>query len=461
MNESTDLIVIGAGPAGMAAAATAATLGLTVTVLDEQARCGGQIYRNISKNADKNQELLEILGTDYARGSALAKEFADSDIDYRPDTTVWQVGAGGSVSISRDGKAESIQGRHILVATGALERPVPVPGWTLPGVMSAGAAQTLLKGSAMVPSGRVVIAGSGPLLLLVAQQLAAAGAEVAALLETTKPGAYLAAAGTIFGALKAPEYLRKGLDMRGRVRATGMPWHTGIRGLAAEGEGRLERVSFDDAGKRHSIDADVLLLHEGVVPHVQITRQLGCEHEWVDDQRFWRPVLDDWGGTSIEGISVAGDGGGIGGAEAAAVAGRLAALEIAHRLGVLASGGRDARAQSWRAEWSRHMAIRPLLDRLFRPNPEILVPREDDTVICRCEEITRGEIKDVIRNGIQTLNGVKRVTRAGMGLCQGQTCQQLVARILTEELGLSAADIDPTTARGPVRPLRLGVFANS
>jgi bacterioferritin-associated ferredoxin len=85
----------------------------------------------------------------------------------------------------------------------------------------------------------------------------------------------------------------------------------------------------------------------------------------------------------------------------------------------------------------------------------------DDLVICRCEEITRGEIKDVIRNGIQTLNGVKRVTRAGMGLCQGQTCQQLVARILTEELGLSTADIDPTTARGPVRPLRLGVFANS
>ena len=85
----------------------------------------------------------------------------------------------------------------------------------------------------------------------------------------------------------------------------------------------------------------------------------------------------------------------------------------------------------------------------------------DDLVICRCEEITRGEIKDAIRNGIQTLNGIKRITRAGMGLCQGQTCQQLVARILTEELGLAAADIDPTTARGPVRPLRLEVFANS
>jgi len=459
MNESTDLIVIGAGPAGMAAAATAATLGLTVTVLDEQARCGGQIYRNISKNADKNQELLEILGTDYARGSALAKEFADSDIDYRPDTTVWQVGAGGSVSISRDGKAESIQGRHILVATGALERPVPVPGWTLPGVMSAGAAQTLLKGSAMVPSGRVVIAGSGPLLLLVAQQLAAAGAEVAALLETTKPGAYLAAAGTIFGALKAPEYLRKGLDMRGRVRATGMPWHTGIRGLAAEGEGRLERVSFDDAGKRRSIDADVLLLHEGVVPHVQITRQLGCDHEWVDDQRFWRPVLDDWGGTSIEGISVAGDGGGIGGAEAAAVAGRLAALEIAHRLEVLASGGRDARAQSWRAEWTRHMAIRPLLDRLFRPNPEILVPRDDATVICRCEEVTAGQLREGVALGATGPNQLKAYMRCGMGPCQGRLCGLTVAEVIAEARGKPVAEIGYYNIRPPIKPVTLGELA--
>jgi NADPH-dependent 2,4-dienoyl-CoA reductase/sulfur reductase-like enzyme len=459
MSEDTDLIVIGAGPAGMAAAATASTLGLAVTVLDEQARCGGQIYRNISENTGKNQKLLEVLGADYARGNALAKEFAASGVDYRPATTVWQVGADGAVSISCGGKAESIRGRHVLIATGALERPVPIPGWTLPGVMSAGAAQTLLKGSAMIPSGRVAIAGSGPLLLLVAQQLAAAGAEVAALLETTKPGAYLAASGAIFRALKAPEYLRKGLDMRGKVRAAGIPWHSGIRGLAAEGNGRLERVTFLDAGKRRSIEADVLLLHEGVVPHVQITRQLGCDHEWIDDQRFWRPVLDAWGATSVERISVAGDGGGIGGAEAATVAGRLAALGIANRLGVMSSGERDTRAQSWQAELSRHMAIRPLLDRLFRPNPEILVPRDDATVICRCEEVTAGQLREGVALGATGPNQLKAYMRCGMGPCQGRLCGLPVAEVIAAARGKPVSEIGYYNIRPPIKPITLGELA--
>ncbi len=459
MSDDTDLIVIGAGPAGMAAAATASTLGLTVTVLDEQARCGGQIYRNISENADKNLHLLEILGEDYGRGHVLAKEFAASSVDYRPGTTVWQVGADGAVSISCDGKASSIRGRHVLIATGALERPVPIPGWTLPGVMSAGAAQTVLKGSAMIPEGRVVIAGSGPLLLLVAQQLAAAGAELTALLETTKPGAYLGAFGAAIGALKAPEYLRKGLDMRSRVRATGMPWHTGIRGLAAEGDGRLERVTFLDAGKRRSIDADVLLLHEGVVPHVQITRQLGCDHEWVEDQRFWRPVLDAWGGTSVDGISVAGDGGGIGGAGAAAVAGRLAALGIAHRIGIMSSGERDTRAQSWQAERSRHLAVRPLLDRLFRPNPEILAPRDDATVICRCEEVTAGQLREGVKLGATGPNQLKAYMRCGMGPCQGRLCGLTVAEVIAGARGKPVAEIGYYNIRPPIKPVTLGELA--
>lgn len=459
MSADCDLVIIGAGPAGMAAAVTAKECGLAVTVLDEQPVAGGQIYRNISRNSDKHPELIAVLGPDYARGAALAQAFAGSGVDYRPATAVWQVQTDGAVSISRDGVAGNITGRHVLVATGALERPVPIPGWTLPGVMSAGAAQTMLKGSAMAPAGRVAVAGSGPLLLLVARQLADAGADIVALLETTKRRAYLAAAPALPRALKAPEYLTKGLAMRRRIRAAGIPWHTGVRGLAAEGGDRLERVAFASAGKRHTVDADMLLLHEGVVPHVQITRQVGCDHEWVEAQRCWRPVLDQWGGTSLDTISVAGDGGGIGGAEAADCAGRLAALRIAHGLGKLSEAARNDRARPHRRDRARHMAVRPLLDRLFRPNPEILVPADDATIVCRCEEVTAGQLREGVALGATGPNQLKAYMRCGMGPCQGRLCGLTVAEVIAKARGKPVAEVGYYRIRPPIKPVTLGELA--
>ena len=180
--EYRDVVVIGAGPAGLAAGATLGELGANVLVLDEQARVGGQIYRSI-ESADKSR--LALFGQDYAKGQPLAKRFRESGASYEGSATVWQVTPSGEVSYSRNGASKRIRAGHVVVATGAMERPIPFPGWTLPGVMGAGAVNNLAKESGLSPSGSVVLAGSGPLLLLEATLLLKKGVSIAAILETT------------------------------------------------------------------------------------------------------------------------------------------------------------------------------------------------------------------------------------------------------------------------------------
>jgi NADPH-dependent 2,4-dienoyl-CoA reductase/sulfur reductase-like enzyme len=460
MTEDFDLVVIGAGPAGMAAADEASAHGVRVVVLDEQPEPGGQIYRNISTNQRNESRVNDILGADYRRGATLARQFVmaceDGRIDYRPDCTVWQVDRDRTVQMSRGGRAEDLRSRRLIVATGAMERPVPIPGWTLPGVMSAGAAQIMLKAAQAVPRGPVVVAGTGPLLLLIAQQLVDAGATVAALLETTRAADYLAALPKLPAALRAPGYLRKGMAMRNRLRKAGVPIFSAVHDLSAIGGERVETVRFRRRGASHEIATSLLLLHQGVVPNVQITRQLGCEHAWDEAQRCWRPALDEWGNTSLENIAVAGDGGGIAGAESAALAGRIAGIEAVHRLGKLDAG---ARAAPLRRELSTHLAVRPLLDVLFRPSPEILNPPDAATIVCRCEEVTAGAIRDAVSLGATGPNQAKAYLRCGMGPCQGRLCGLTVSEIIAAATGKTVAETGYYHIRPPIKPVTLGELA--
>src|SRR4051812_13987017 len=184
MNEFFDLVIVGAGPAGMAAGITSAGLGLNVAVIDEQSNPGGQLYRAIESVSYERPALLKSLGADYAAGLKLVQRFRASGANFLPQTSVWQIDGDRDVFTRTAGGTARIATRQILIATGAMERPVPVPGWTLPGVMTCGAAQTMLKSTGAVPAGPVVLAGGGPLLLLLATQLLRAGARIAAILET-------------------------------------------------------------------------------------------------------------------------------------------------------------------------------------------------------------------------------------------------------------------------------------
>ena len=455
MDADTDVLVIGAGSAGMSAAITAAELGLRAIVVDEQSAPGGQIYRGITTVAPA---MAARLGPDYTHGRTLADALAASRAVVEAGTTVWDVDADLNVATLRDGVARQIRARHLIAATGALERAVPVPGWTLPGVMFAGAAQLMLKTASSVPSGRVVLAGNGPLLLLVASQLLEAGADVVALAETTGFRQILAGAPHLPRALCAAAYLAKGMAMTRALLRSGVRWIRGVTALSVLGAERAEALEVTSGRGVERIDADLVLLHVGVIPNTQLTRLMRLDHGWDDVQQSWRPRVDRWGRSSNARVSIAGDGAGIGGARVAEASGRIAALDAAFALGRLDEGERDRRAAASHTEVRQHLRIRPMLDAMYPPPAWITTP-PDETIVCRCEEVTAGEVRRMTKLGCLGPNQTKAFSRCGMGPCQGRMCGPTVAAILAAENGLDPEEVGQYRIRPPLKPVPIGAIA--
>ena len=443
-----DCIIVGAGPAGMAAAALLAARGIDVVVLDEAPAPGGQIWRGVEA-ADPG--LRALLGADYAAGAAAVARFRASGAEYRPSTPVWNLTAEREAWTP----GGPVQARTLLLAVGAMERAVPVPGWTLPGVMGAGGVQILLKSAGLLPQG-VVLAGNGPLLYLLAAQLIAVGAPPAAILDTARAADLAPALRRLRPA--AFGMLRKGVMLQGAIRAAGIPWYRGVSGIALLGAARVEAVRFRSNGQDHEVAANLVALHEGVIPAQHAARAVGCAHVWDEAQACFRPVLDGWGRSSVAGVLVAGDAGGIGGAAAAVHAGRLAAFEILHQLGQVADIGRDVLAAADRRALARDLAIRPFLDRRYRPTA--MLP-DDRTIVCRCEEATAGDLRRAVAQGAQGPNQAKAFTRAGMGPCQGRICGTLVTTVLAVALGRAPGEVGHARVRPPLRPITVGELAGS
>jgi NADPH-dependent 2,4-dienoyl-CoA reductase/sulfur reductase-like enzyme len=456
MSVPEELVVIGAGPAGMAAASTAAAHGVDTLLLDEQSTPGGQIYRGIEQALPAH---LALLGKDYEAGSELVKAFRDSGARYQPDTAVWSLGSQGEIGILQHGKASLLKARRVVLAGGAMERPVPFPGWTLPGVMNAGGAQILMKASALVPADGVVIAGTGPLLILLAWQYQRAGVPVKAILELSPPANLLRAIPRLPGALHAGHYLTRGLRYLYELRRAGIKVSYGVADLEAEGGERLEAVTYRRAGRQHRLETSTLLVHFGLVPGIQLTEAAGCEHVWNEGQQCWCPKTDQWGNSTVPAIAVVGDGAAIGGAVAALHAGRLAGLAAAHALGHIDEAGRDRLAARDRKWMHIDLKIRPFLEALHRLPDALLSGTGDSTLVCRCEEITAGEVRAAVRAGHRDPNQVKFITRCGMGPCQGRQCGPAVAGIVAAACDKPLSEVQPYRVRPPLRPLSINELA--
>mgnify|MGYP006281645819 FL=1 len=449
-----DLAVVGAGPAGMTAATTAAAEGLDVVLLDEQPAGGGQIYRAVEAAAGPRGTLL---GEDYVQGRHLTEALARSSARHVREAIVWKIEPDGAVAYSAAGRGRELRARFVVLAAGALERPMPIPGWTLPGVMTAGAAQILLKQSGLVPA-RAVLAGTGPLLYLLAQQLVRAGHPPAALVETQTRADLAAAMPHLPAALAAPHYLAKGAAMLREIRRARVPRYTGATALRVEGERAAEGLSFRAGGRAHRLDAAHVLLHQGVVPNTQATRSLGLDHRWDARQRCFVPVTDAWGRSSLETVYVVGDGAGITGAKAAEHAGCLAGLDAAFRLGRIDASARRAKSLGRRHALNRERAPRAFLDTAYPPARATLAPA-DEVVVCRCEEVRAGDIRRWAALGCRGPNQTKAYGRAGMGPCQGRYCALTVSEILAEAHGTTPAEVGTYRIRAPLKPITLGELA--
>ena len=451
-SDSYDVVVIGAGPAGLAAAATAAETGLSTLLLDENVGPGGQVWRAIASTPVIEQDRL---GVDYWAGADLVRAVRSSGAEIIQRATVWSLDRHLEIGVSVGGASAFVKARRVIVATGALERPFPIPGWTLPGVMTAGAAQTMLKSSALVPDERTVIAGQGPLLWLLAAQILRLGGRIDRILDTTERRNYFSALPHAFAFLTSP-YFAKGVALMREVRAK-VPVVSAVSELVAAGDGQLATVSYVVGGRRETIAADLLLLHQGVVPNVNLAMAAGVEHRWDERQLCWSPVLDQNGNSSVDGIAIAGDGAGIGGAEAAVFRGRIAARAAVEALAP-AAAAKLASMAALRTGLARAERGRVFLDTLFRPLPQFRIP-SGDTIVCRCEEVTANDILDSVAIGATGPNQLKAYRRTGMGPCQGRLCGLTVTELMAQARGKSPQEIGYYRLRAPVKPITLAELA--
>jgi len=455
---AVDLLVVGAGPAGMAAAVAARRHGLTVLVVDAQPAPGGQIWRAVETVAATARGAR--LGAAYRSGAERAAAFRACGAIYEPRSQLWQIEPGFRAFLTQEGKARTVTAKVVILATGAQERPVPFPGWTLPGILTVGAAQILLKTADEVPEKPVWIAGTGPLPLLYITQLLAAGGKIAGFLDTRPRGRMRAALPQLPRALSGLGDLAKGLAWTLALKRAGVPVIHHVMELVAEGEGRLQTLRYrTEDGRESSAPAEVLLVHEGVVPSIHASLVLGCAVEWHAMQKCYVPKLDAWGESSQAGIFVAGDGAGIGGAEAAELRGQVAGLKAAVKVDALGESAAEVEARPLRRRLARALALRPFLDTLFAPRPQVFAPA-DATIVCRCEEITAGDIRARAALGRPGPNQLKSFTRVGMGPCQGRQCGYSVMSIVAAVQQRPVGDVGFYRVRPPLKPVTLGELAS-
>lgn len=455
MKRHYDVVVIGAGPAGLAAAITCGEAGAKTLLLDEQPAPGGQIYRSIERPALADRE---VLGPDYYRGEPLVSALRKTPLDYVSSASVWQVTPEREIGVSVGGNSRIVNAEQTIIATGAQERPFPIPGWTLPGAMTVGAAQILLKKSGIVADG-AVFAGTGPLLYLTARQYIRAGAKVTAVLDTTPARNYWRALSQGTGALAGFKYLRKGWQWIREIKAAGVPIIDGIAELRVHGEDCVSGIDYRVDERWTTLQTEHLFLHQGVVPNINLTMSMRCAHAWCDRQLCWRVVTDSWGGTNLPGVMVAGDAADIGGAMSAQHRGTIAALRVLERLRMIGERDRDSAAAPHLRVIAEEHKFRLFLDVLFQPDHRFIEPQDRQTLVCRCEEIPAARLHEVIAIGCEGPNQLKSFTRCGMGPCQGRLCGLTVAHMLSSQLARPMAEVGYYRLRHPIKPISLGELA--
>lgn len=446
---AADLVVIGAGPAGMAAAVEARRYGLAVTVLDDQPAAGGQILRGITRPHRVHYERW---------GQPLADAFATCGARHVAGAAVW-ARDGDTLVFGRDGETCRMKAGAVILATGSMERPIVIPGNTLPGIVTVGALQSLLKGSGAVPSGPFVLAGSGPLLLLTALQLAEAGAPPTAIIDTLPRGRWRAALAAAPGLLGDIPLALKGMGLIARVRLAGIPVHRHATGLRVLGTDRAEGLAFRSGGQSHAIAADLVALHDGVVPHDQLAVSLGCKSRFDTALQSYRMVTDADGRSSLPDVWIAGDGAAIAGGYLATLSGRLAALDVARSVSRIDTAEHARLAEPLAAERRRRLRARAFVDALYAPTLTAALA-EEEALLCRCEEVSVGQARAAIAAGARGTRQLKAATRCGMGPCQGRQCTLSVVSLLAHELG-SRANLVRPSLRTPGRPITVAELAAS
>ncbi|MGE4435201.1 NAD(P)/FAD-dependent oxidoreductase [Achromobacter sp.] len=444
-------VIVGAGPAGVRAAQALAAQGLRPVLLDEAPRAGGQIYRQPPPGFARPKTAL--YGFEHRKADALHRQMdaLRAQMDYRPGSLVWNA-EGNTLDVLCNGASAPVPYTHLILATGATDRVLPFPGWLKPGVYTLGGSQVALKHQGCAIGGRVAFLGTGPLLYLVAYQYAKAGAQVAAVLDTSRLADHCAA---LPGLLRAPGLLAKGLYYMAWLRAHGVPLASGVRPVRVEGEARVTGLVYRQGARQRRVDCDALGYGLSLRSETQLASLVGCEFAFNARDRAWTPRLDAAGRSSVAGVYLAGDGAAIGGADAAEWAGERAALALLQDAGYAAS---SARARELEARLAANGRVRDALERAFPFPADWAADIADDTVVCRCEEVTAGTLRAAVHTtGAHELNRLKALTRVGMGRCQGRMCGAGAAEVLAHACGAGPDAVGRLRGQPPVKPIPVDI----
>jgi NADPH-dependent 2,4-dienoyl-CoA reductase/sulfur reductase-like enzyme len=440
--------IVGAGPAGLRAAETLIAAGLRPVVIDEAERAGGQIYRQPPRGAER--PLADLYGFEASKAAALhaVGTRLSASADYRPRTLVWNV-SGGRLNLLGPGGQETLAFDRLLLATGAMDRVLPFPGWTLPGVFTLGGAQIALKAQGLAIGDRVVLVGAGPLLPLLAHQYLRTGGRLAAVLDVTPFAAKLKA---LPGLAAQPGTLVKGLWYTLSGTLKGAPVRGGIRTIAAQGRDHVTGLVWTDAaGRRHQIACDAVAASFGLRSETQLADLAGCRFGFDATLRQWLPERSSEGRSSQPHVYLAGDGSGIGGADVAERQGERAARALLADLGHRRDPAAEARLDTGLA---RQRRFRDALEAAY-PYPGHLVDGiADDEIVCRCEGIAAAAIRQAaVSRDVREVNRLKALTRVGMGRCQGRLCGHAAAEILARAVGEPVESVGRLRGQPPVKPI--------
>lgn len=459
---SVDLVVIGAGPAGARAALRAQACGLDVLLVDENPDAGGQVWRPLPLGFSRAGDASP--SPEAVQGDALRAEVRKSGVRCLFGHKVWNVGSGLRIDLIGPDGVVSWQPRAVLVATGTTERVLPFPGWTQPGVIGLAAATILLKSQNMLPGRRTLVAGTGPLLLAVANGILKAGGEVAAVLDLASRRDWLR---TLPSLAARPDLLWQGAQWQIALRKAGVPvlYRHGIESVEAVAGGlRIRARQVDGAGapvasaSSRVFEADAVAAGHGLVPGTDVTRLLRARHRYDAARGGWIADADAEGRTSLAGVYVAGDGAGIAGAAAAGAHGEMAAVACAFDLGRLSARDHARERDRLSAQWRKPARFGRAMAGLMALKQGAVAGIAPATVVCRCEDVTRAEIDAAARDGARDVNQLKAWTRCGMGPCQGRTCSDVAGALLAAHVGSREA-AGCFTGRAPLRPVSLAEVA--
>jgi thioredoxin reductase len=477
--EHRDVVIVGTGPAGLGAAAVLREHGVDVTLVDEQPRAGGQILRQPPRTFTVEHWLSAKL---YDRVKAALHAINErTDVDWRMSSSVlgilrpspYRAGghrAGHELWIQGPAGSYFLHAKSVLVAAGCYERPLAFPGWTLPGVMGAGAIQGFVKSQQFVPGNRFLLVGSHPLQLVVADQLLSAGADVAAVVFTQQMRRALAAVAHPQVMLQNSRQFLETARILRRLRRAGVPVKFGASIVRAEGASAVERATIAmlrldgtiDSDRTEAIDCDRVGVCHGFLASSELPRQAGASVRWREHEGGWLVGHDQWFQSSVGNLFVAGEVTGVAGADAALEKGRVAAVGMLRALGRIDARRAEELARPFRRRLAGIQRFAQLLHQLARPPQHLAeATMTGEAILCRCESIRRDEFEQQLRENphVVSSDGAKLLTRVGMGLCQGRMCGDNAVRTLARMRSLSAADVGPFQAQAPIKPVLLSVLA--